>query len=49
LPAVKDAADIKLLGSHGAGVVELIERICRSGDSLGVRPQRSATNAILRT
>jgi HAD superfamily hydrolase (TIGR01484 family) len=34
LPAVKETARIRLLGSHGAGVVELMERICRNEDSL---------------
>ena len=28
LPMVKEAADIKLIRDHGAGVAELIERIC---------------------
>jgi hydroxymethylpyrimidine pyrophosphatase-like HAD family hydrolase len=29
LPMVKEAADVKLVGDHGAGVVELMESICR--------------------
>jgi hydroxymethylpyrimidine pyrophosphatase-like HAD family hydrolase len=29
LPLVKEAADVKLVGDHGAGVVELMESICR--------------------
>ena len=28
LPLVKDSADVLLSGAHGAGVIELIERIC---------------------
>jgi hydroxymethylpyrimidine pyrophosphatase-like HAD family hydrolase len=30
LPMLKRAADIELTGDHGAGVVELIDRICRN-------------------
>jgi hypothetical protein len=29
LPMVKEAADVSLVGDHGAGVVELMESICR--------------------
>jgi hydroxymethylpyrimidine pyrophosphatase-like HAD family hydrolase len=29
LPIVKEAADVNLVGDHGAGVVELMESICR--------------------
>jgi hydroxymethylpyrimidine pyrophosphatase-like HAD family hydrolase len=30
LPMVKEAADIQLVGDHGAGVIELMESICRN-------------------
>jgi len=39
LPMVKEAADVKLMGDHGAGVTELMERICRD-DALIARPER---------
>ncbi len=39
LPMVKEAADIKLLGDHGSGVVELIERLDRE-DARMVPPSR---------
>jgi HAD superfamily hydrolase (TIGR01484 family) len=34
LPMVKEAAYVKLMGNHGAGVVELMERICRDDAGL---------------
>jgi HAD superfamily hydrolase (TIGR01484 family) len=39
LPMLKEEADITLAGAHGAGVIELIERICRD-DALIVPPAR---------
>lgn len=39
LPMVKEEADIKLAGDHGAGVIELIERICCE-DARIVPPER---------
>ncbi|MEP7208036.1 MAG: HAD-IIB family hydrolase [Casimicrobiaceae bacterium] len=39
LPSVKDEADVRLGADHGAGVVELIERICCEDGAL-VAPQR---------
>jgi hydroxymethylpyrimidine pyrophosphatase-like HAD family hydrolase len=39
LPAVKEEADIRLAGDHGAGVIELVEIICRD-DARIVPPQR---------
>ena len=39
LPIVKDSADIMLAGARGAGVVELIERICQD-DAAIIPPER---------
>jgi HAD superfamily hydrolase (TIGR01484 family) len=39
LPAVKDEADVVLEGARGAGVAELVQRICRD-DAAIVPPQR---------
>ena len=38
LPMVKEAADIRLSGAHGTGVIELMEMICR--DDAGIVPPR---------
>jgi hydroxymethylpyrimidine pyrophosphatase-like HAD family hydrolase len=34
LPAVKETADVNLAGDHSAGVIELMERICREDGNL---------------
>ena len=39
LPMIRDAADVVLEGDHGAGVVELMKRICRD-DALLASPDR---------
>jgi HAD superfamily hydrolase (TIGR01484 family) len=39
LPLVKEAADIRLSGDHGAGVCELMERVCREDAGI-VPPER---------
>jgi hypothetical protein len=39
LPAVKESADIRLSGDHGAGVIELVELICRE-DARIIPPER---------
>lgn len=39
LPMVKEAADVRLAGDHGAGVIELIERLSRE-DARMVPPER---------
>ena len=39
LPMVKEAADIRLAGDHGDGVIELVERLSRE-DARIVPPER---------